>query len=58
MNIDTNKMGRGRPLKRRGRDLGRNNYIQEIISRADSGASSWASIRVRSHTRSGGKSVS
>lgn len=51
-------MVRGRPPKRRGRDLGRNTYIQEIISRVDSGASLRVVVRVRSHTRSRGKSVS
>jgi len=56
MNKDTNKRGRGRPPKRRGRDLGRNTYIQEIISRTESGSLLRDFVRVRSHTRSGGQS--
>lgn len=58
MNRDTNKRGRGRPPKGKGVDLGRKNYIQEIISRAKSRASSRAYARVISHTRSKGQSVS
>jgi len=58
MNRYTNKRGRGRPPERKGVDLGRNTYIQEITSMAMSGSSSQVATMVRSHTRSGGKSVS
>ena len=54
MNIDTNKRGIGRPPKRGRTNLGRNTYIQEIISNEELGASSRDVVRVRSHTRSGG----
>lgn len=55
MNKDTNKRGKGRPQKRKGVNLHRITYIQDIISRAEFGAASRAATRVRSHMRSGGQ---
>ena len=46
MNKDPSKRGRGRPPKK-GKDLGRKTYIQEIIEKFRSEASSRAAARVR-----------
>ena len=46
MNKEPNKTGRGRAPKRGGPDLGRKTYIQEIIAKAESEASSRATVRL------------
>lgn len=52
MNRDPNKSGRGKSLERGRKDLGKVTYIEEIILRAESGASSRAVVRVIFHARS------
>lgn len=49
MNKEANKRGRGRAPKRGGPELGRKAYIQQIIARAESEASSC--IAVRQHAK-------
>ena len=56
MNKDLNKRGRGRPPKK-GKDLGRKTYIQEIIEKSRFEASSRVAVRVRVQTKSEGHSV-
>ena len=57
MNKDPNKRGRGGSPRKRKKDLGRNTYIQEIITKAEAEASSWVIVRVRTHTHSEGQSI-
>lgn len=56
MNKALNKRGRGRPPKK-GKDLGRKTYIQEIIEKSRSEASSHAATRVRVQMKSEWQSV-
>ena len=53
MNKDLNKRGRGRHPKKE-KDLGRKTYIQEIIEKYRSEASSRVVARVRVQTKSKG----
>lgn len=57
MNIYLNKRGRGGPPKRGRRDLGRIPYIQKNMPKFELEASSLVVVRVKSHTKSEGKSV-
>lgn len=45
MNKESNKRGRGRAPKRGGLDLGRKTYIQKIIAKDESEASSHVAVR-------------
>lgn len=57
MNGEPNKRGKGRAPKKGGQDLARNTYIQQIVTKFESEASSRAAVRPGAWTRSEGQSV-